>query len=132
MQFKFVYFYVGNHKKSLQRTMLDHFSFLLFFKQHIEKIKMKINTSNYLQNKLAAPNWKTQAHVLRSTALALCCSVSRHAQAACKRNAHAKLLYPVVYKSCIISASCLQFTPLYKIYLLDGIDLLAVRRIMRR
>ena len=51
----------------------------LSYKQHIHKTKMKVAKRNNLRRKLANSKWGTSASTIRTTALALCYSVTEYA-----------------------------------------------------
>ena len=100
----------------------------LTFKEHINKTRAKISTSNNILRKLTTSKWGATPHVLRTSALALSYSAAKYACSVWEQSAHAKRLDPVLNESCRLITGFLKPTHVDNLRLLAGIAPLEIRR----
>ena len=105
-----------------------HLDWTLWYKRHIEKTKMKVNTRNSIFRKLANSNWGCKASTLRPSCLALCYSAAEYACPVWAMSTHARKLNPTLHECCRIISGCLKPTNLDIVYILAGIAPSQIRR----
>ena len=102
----------------------------LSYKQHIQNTKMKVATRNNLFKKLTNSKWGTNASTIRTTALALCYSITEYAAPVWARSTYADILDPELNKACRAITGCLKPTYVEDFYLLAGIVRPDIRRVV--
>ena len=100
----------------------------LSFREHVEKLKLKVATRNNILHKLANSDWGADPKTMRTTALALCFSTAEYCSAAWARSCHAHKIDPELNNSCRIITGTLKPTPLPALYSLAGIAPPHIRR----
>ena len=101
---------------------------MLGYKTHVHNNKMKVETRNNPQKKLANSRWGTNARILRTTALALGYSTAEYAAPVWERSAYAHLLNPELNRACRAINGCLKPTNVENLYMLAGIAPPEIRR----
>ena len=104
---------------------MDH---TMNYTQHIHNTKMKVDTRNNLLRKLANSKWGTCAITIRTTALALCCSVAEYTTPVGARSHHAHVLDEELNTACRAKNGRLKQTNVAYLYLLAGIALPDISR----
>jgi len=104
------------HGVALDRT--------LTFKEHCSKTKMKVQARNNLLvfRKLAANQWGSRPHTMRTTGIALCLSTGEYACPVWSQSKHVKNVSVVLNDTCSIKRDVLdqRLRPAYKLYLLSS------------
>ena len=89
---------------------------------------MKVATHNNLLRNLSNSKWGANASTIRTTALALCYSVTEYAAPVWARSSHAQKLNPELNSACRTVTGCLKPTNVEDLCLLAGIALPDIRR----
>ena len=89
---------------------------------------MKVATRNNLLRKLSNSKSGANAQTIRTTALALCYSVTEYAAPVWARSSHAKKLNPDLTSTCRAATGCLKPTNVEDLYLMAGITPPNIRR----
>ena len=100
----------------------------LSYNEHIHNTKMKVATRNNLLRKLSNSKWGANASTIRTTALALCDSVTEYAAPVWVRSSHAQKLNPELNSACRAVTGCMKPTNVEDLYLLAGIAPPDIRR----
>ena len=100
----------------------------LGYKQHIHNTKMNVATRNNLLRKLFNSKCGANASTIRTTALALCYSVTEYEAPVWARSSHAQKLNPELNSACRAVTGCLKPTDVEDLYLLAGIAPPDIRR----
>ena len=82
---------------------------------------MKVATRNNLLKTLANSEWGTNVSTIRTTALALCYSISKYAAPVWARSTYTDILYPELNKACRAITGCIKSKYLEDLYLLAEI-----------
>lgn len=98
------------------------------YRNHINKLRMKLATRNNLLRKLAGTTWGASARVLRTTALALVYSCAEYCSSSSLNSAHAKKVDTELNRSMRIITGTVQSTPLEWLPALSNIAPPAIRR----
>jgi len=100
----------------------------LNFKQHTEKLRMKIKTRNNILQKLAGSNWGACADTLRTSALALVYSTAEYCSAVWKNSAHVGKVDTQLNSTLRIITGTIKSTPIPWLHVLANIYAHELRR----
>ena len=100
----------------------------LSYKERMHNTKMKVATRNNLLRKWSNSKWGANGSTIRTTALALCYSVTEYTAPVSARSSHAQKLNPELNSACRAVTGCLKPTNVEDLYLLAGIAPPDIRR----
>ena len=100
----------------------------LSFKEHVNKLKNKVDTRNNLRSKLSTTKWGADAKTLKQAALALSYSASEYCAPVWERSCHAAKVDAELNKACRLITGTLRATPLPALYRLASIAPPNIRR----
>ncbi|KAL1460605.1 hypothetical protein WDU94_012577 [Cyamophila willieti] len=90
--------------------------------------KKKVSARNNIIKRLTGTTWGANAHVLRTSAIALSLSAAEYSAAVWRNSAHAKQVDVAINDAVRSITGCLRPTPLEKVYQLAGIAPPNIRR----
>ena len=99
----------------------------LSYREHLQKTANKLKTRNNLLMKLVGTTWGANASTLRSSALALCCSVGEYCAPVWARSAHTNLVDVQLNSTMRLISGTLRPTPLPWLPVLANIEPPALR-----
>ena len=93
----------------------------LTYPNHCPKTRAKLSSRNNLLRKLHGTNWGACPHTMKTTATALCLSVTEYCCPVWARSTHRKLVDTTLNETCRFTIGCIRPTATPDLYVLSGI-----------
>lgn len=100
----------------------------LSFKEHCLATKKKVIARNNIIRRLTGTTWGAQAHVLRTSAIALSLSAAEYSSTVWKNSSHSHHVDVAINDAVRSVTGCLKPTPVEKVYKIAGIAPPVIRR----